>query len=118
MVNALAKSCMYYNGNVFSNSSIKHVDSRYATDRHEFEQNAKLWSELFEQKGPSLKSSLSPSLNGEIKTRSLDQIAKIIDSHDRKNNDSSTPVADYETTTFYKPAYRNFRDIFLLTQHS
>jgi hypothetical protein len=107
---------MYNNRNVFSNSSIKHVDSRYATDRHEFELNAKLWSELFEQMGPSLKSSLSPSLNGEIKTRSLDQIAKNIES--RKNNDSSTPVADYETTTFYKAAYKYFRDIFLLTQHS
>ena len=101
-----------------SSSSIIHVDRGYATDRREFEHNAKPWSELFEQTGPSSESSISPSPNGEIKTRSLDQIAKTIESNDRKNNDSSTAVADSETTTFYKAAYRYFRDIFLLTQHS
>ncbi len=108
---------MYYDGNISLQSSIIHVDRGYATDRHEFELNAKPWSELFEHVGPSLKSSISlPS--GENKTRSLDQKAMTIDNDDRKNNDSSTPVAVYETTTFYTAAYRYIRDIFLLTKHS
>lgn len=108
---------MYYDGNIQLQSSIKHVDRGYATDRYDFELNAKPWSELFEHVGPSLKGSISPP-SGETKTRSLDQKAMTIDNDDRKNNDSSTPVAVNETATFYTAAYRYIRDIFLLTQHS
>lgn len=89
------------NGNSFLRTSINHADRGYTTDRHEFERNAKPWSELFEQSGPSLESSMTPFLDGEIKTRALDQKAKIIDNQDRKNNDSSTSIAANETTTFY-----------------
>ncbi|MBY8998414.1 MAG: hypothetical protein KGD60_11840 [Candidatus Thorarchaeota archaeon] len=112
---------MYDNGILSysaSPSSVIHVDRGYATDRHEFEQNAKPWSELFEHAGPSLKSSISPLPNGEIKTRSLDRIVNTIDIQDSKNNDSSTSVADQETTTFDMAAYRYIKDIILLIRQS
>ena len=120
-VNTIMKY-MYYNGNTsLSQSSIVEVDRGYATDRYDLELNAKPWSELFEHSGPSLESSISPP-DGETITRSLDQKAKTNDSHDRKNNDSSTPEAEIsvlvETTTFYKTALRYIKDILLLTQHS
>lgn len=108
---------MYYDGNIQLQSSNKHVDRGYATDRYDFELNAKPWSELFEHVGPGLKGSISPP-SGEIKTRSLDQKAKTNDNDDRKDNDSSTPKVSNETTTFYKAAFRYIKDIFQLAQHS
>jgi hypothetical protein len=106
-----------YNGPLsYSFSPIIHVDRGYATIRHEFEPYAKPWSELFRQTGPSLKSSISPY--GEIKTRSLDHKANTIDSQDRKNNDSSTSIADQETTTFYMAASIYIKDILLMTQQN
>jgi len=119
MVTTLANSHMYCNGNLSpssSRTSILHMDRGYATDRHEFERNAKPWSELFEPMGPGLKSSISPS--GETKTRSLDQKTNSITNQDRKNNDSSTSKVDNETTTFYQVSLSYIKDIFLLTQHS
>ncbi len=110
-----------YNGPLSYSSSptsIIHVDRGYATIRHEFEPYAKPWSELFRQTGPSLKSSISPSQNGEIKTRSLDHKANSIDSQDRKNNDSSTSIAGQETTTFYMAASIYIKDILLITQQN
>jgi hypothetical protein len=109
---------MHVNGHPISYTSIVHVDRGYVTDRHEFERHAKPWSELFEPKGPGLKSSLSPSQYGETKTRSLDQKANSITNQDGKNNDSSTPETVSETTTFLGTVTRYIRDIFLLTQHS
>ncbi|MGD9397951.1 MAG: hypothetical protein PVJ05_16050, partial [Candidatus Thorarchaeota archaeon] len=92
----------------------------YATDRHEFEQNAKPWSELFEPLGPGLKSSLSPSPTGETKTRSLDQELNSTTNQDREDDNSSIPTADIsvfeETTTFSKTADRYKKVILLLTQ--
>jgi hypothetical protein len=113
---------MYFNGNLSSRISIMHVDRGYATDRQNFEQNAKPWSELFEPSGPGLKSSLSPSRIGETKTRSLDQKANSTINQDRKDNDSSIPPADIsvfeETTTFSKSADRYKKVILLLTKQS
>jgi hypothetical protein len=120
MVTALENPCMYFNGNLSSRISIMHVDRGYATDRHEFEQNAKPWSELFEPLGPGLKSSLSPSPTGETKTRSLDQELNSTTNQDREDDNSSIPTADIsvfeETTTFSKTADRYKKVILLLTQ--
>ena len=107
---------MYYDGNISLESFIIHVDRGYATVRHEFEPYAKPWSELFRHSGPSLRSSISTSPNGEIKTRSLDQKGITIDNQDRKNNNSSTSIADQETTTFYWAASIYIKDILLMTQ--
>ena len=99
-----------------------HIDRGYTTDRQDFKQNATPWSELFEPKGPGLKSSLSPTPTGETKTRSLDQIVNSTTTQDGKDNDSSIPTADIsvfeETTTFSKTADRYKKDILLLTQQS
>ena len=99
-----------------------HIDRGYTTDRQDFNQNATPWSELFEPKGPGLKSSLSPAPTGETKTRSLDQLTNSTTNQDRKNNDSSTPTADIsvfeETTTFSKTAHRYKEEILLMTQQS
>jgi hypothetical protein len=120
MVTALENPCMYFNGNLSSRIPIMHVDRGYATDRHEFEQNAKPWSELFEPLGPGLKSSLSPTPTGETKTRSLDQIVNSTTSQEGEDNDSSTPTADIsvfeEATSFSKTADRYEKDLLLLTQ--
>ncbi len=105
-------------GNLSSQLSMAHVDCTFATDRYELEQNAKPWSELFEQLGPSLKSSLSPSPDGETKTRPLYQKARAINNHDGKNNNSSTALTKQETTTFSKTANTYVRSIFPLTQHT
>jgi len=111
---------MYNNGTISSSSrtSISYACGSYATNRHEFEQTAKPWSELSEQPGPSLESSMSPLLSGANKTRSLDQKAKTNDSQDRKNNDSLTPAITNETTTFYQATLSYIKDLFLLTQDS
>ncbi|MFX1559729.1 MAG: hypothetical protein ACFFBL_04015 [Promethearchaeota archaeon] len=122
MVKALAYPRIYFNGNLSSRTSIMYVDRGYAADRHEFERNAKPWSELFEPLGPGLKSSLSPSPTGETKTRSLDQRVNSTIDKERKGNDSSTPAVVHplieETTTFSKAATRYIYDILLLTQQS
>ncbi|MFW9787724.1 MAG: hypothetical protein ACFFE1_08610 [Candidatus Thorarchaeota archaeon] len=117
----MANLHMYFNRKFSSSlrATIKHVDRGYAIDRHEVEQIAKPWSELFEPMGPGLKSSTSPT--GETITRSLDRDLNS-SNQDRKDIDSSTPDAEYyfidETTTFLNAALRYLKDIFLLTQHS
>ena len=122
MVTALEDDHMYFIRILSSRTSNKHVDRGYATCRHEFEGNAKPWSELFEPKGPGLKSSLFPAPTGETKRRSLDQIVNSTINQDRKDKDSSTPLADHplieETTTFSLAAIRYINDMFLLTQQS
>jgi hypothetical protein len=115
---------MYNNGTLSSSSrtSISHVEGRYATDRHEFEQTAKPWSELSEHAGPSLESSLSPPFGGETITRSLDQEAKTNDDLDTQDIDSSTSLVDHslheETTSFYGAARRYIKDILRLARQS
>ena len=122
MVNMLTQSHMCSIGNLSSQLSMVHVDCTLATDRYELEQNAKPWSELFEPKGPGLKSSLFPAPTGETKRRSLDQIVNSTINQDRKDKDSSTPLADHplieETTTFSLAAIRYINDMFLLTLQS
>ena len=111
---------MYLN-DILSSSShpyLLHVDRGYATGRHEFERNAKPWSELSVQMGPCPESSMTPFLNGETRTRSLDQEVTSTTNQDRKCNDSSTPGTASETTTFYRTVARYIRDILLLTQQS
>jgi len=91
-----------------SSSRVSDHNCGYATSRKECNLYAKPWSELSENAGPILESSIAPSLSASM-TRSLDLSANIIDTLETKYESSITLSSLLRTTT--SAVYRHFKDL-------